>query len=176
MKDIKRQVQNFYKFCPHCGNPLGYKILHGNRELACSSCNFIFWLNSKPAVSAFFVKGSSVLLAKRAINPRKGYWDPFGGFLDFHENPETGLRRELKEELGVTISKPAFLGIYIGEYGNNPIQSTCNIYYIVRNWKGKLTPQDDVASLKWFDERHLPKKIAFAYIRNAFSGIKKALH
>lgn len=175
MTAIKPGLQKYFSFCPHCGKRFILKTIHGGKELLCRTCGFIFWLNSKPAVSAFLVKGKKVLLAKRAINPRKGYWDVFGGFTEIHEEPLHGLRREMFEELGILIGKPSFLGFYMGEYGRSPQQSTLNIYYIVRSWKGTLRPQDDVASGKWFPVTKLPKRIAFAYMKQAFRDIKKAL-
>lgn len=102
-----------YKFCPVCAGHLKYKFCHGRKRLVCSKCQFVFYQNSKPTVSALITKGSKILLTKRAIKPKPGYWDTLGGFLEEGEELIKGLKREMKEELGIEIFKIRFLGIYL---------------------------------------------------------------
>jgi ADP-ribose pyrophosphatase YjhB (NUDIX family) len=49
---------------------------------------------------------------KRAIEPRKGYWTLPAGFLEEHETPEEGARREAKEEAQADIILEALLAVY----------------------------------------------------------------
>lgn len=44
--------EKWYKFCPNCKNKLGEKLVDKRIYLSCSKCNFIFWNNPKPVVSA----------------------------------------------------------------------------------------------------------------------------
>jgi ADP-ribose pyrophosphatase YjhB (NUDIX family) len=149
--------------------------VHGNNELFCRHCNEFVWFNSKPTASIFLVRNRKVLLAKRAINPLKGYWDAPGGFLDYHEDPETGAKRELKEELGIRVTALHFLGIYLSIYGNRPGQSTFNVYYWSRSWKGVLRAHDDVQKFAWFNLASLPRRIAFSHNTKALNDLKKAV-
>ena len=47
---------------------------------------------------------NKILLAKRGIEPRKGYWNLPCGFLELNESIETGALRELKEETGAEMN------------------------------------------------------------------------
>jgi ADP-ribose pyrophosphatase YjhB (NUDIX family) len=55
------------------------------------------------AVSVAIVRGGSVLLIRRARQPHAGSWTLPGGRIDAGERPETAARREIGEELGLTL-------------------------------------------------------------------------
>jgi ADP-ribose pyrophosphatase YjhB (NUDIX family) len=65
-------------------------------RLVCSSCRFIHYLN--PRVVASVVPeldgggGARVLLMRRALEPRRGFWTPPGGFVELGESTEEGGR------------------------------------------------------------------------------------
>lgn len=108
------------------------------------------------------------MLVKRGINPRKGYWDTPGGFLEEWETPEVGARRELKEELGVTLKNVKLLGVYLDAYVEHYRAATMNIVYVAEIASGRIKPQDDVAGYRWFRPVQLPwKRLAFPWIRQA---------
>ena len=101
---MKYKIRSSYKYCPVCAGRLINKPSAKLGHLTCRQCGFIFYQNSKPTSSAFIINSlGQVLLAKRAINPKKGYWDSPGGFLENGEAPLAGLNREIKEELGVRL-------------------------------------------------------------------------
>ena len=158
-----------FKFCPVCGHKLVLKKLGHHKRLVCQNkkCLFIFYQNSKPTASAIITKGNRVLLTKRAVDPKKGYWDAPGGFLEKDEQPKAGLKREIKEELAVDIKIIKMLGIYTGEYLQKHPESTLNIYYLAKITKGKMRPADDVTESRWFAKNELPKKLAFQNNREA---------
>ena len=63
-----------------------------------------------------FNKAGDVYLQKRPdwkdIQP--GKWDTaVGGHLDYGESPDYALRREVREELGITEFEPVFMGKYV---------------------------------------------------------------
>jgi len=176
MKNFKKAVQKNLKFCPRCGTKFIFKKIHGLLELYCPKCGFVFWQNSKPTASGLLVRNKQVLLTKRGITPLKGYWDAPGGFLDFHEKPEIGMARELKEELGIKVFQPKLLGIYLGEYFSQQPQSTFNLYYVIKKWTGVLKPADDVTEYKWFKINQLPKKLAFTNNRHALKDLQRLLN
>ena len=53
---------------------------------------------------------------KRAIEPRLGYWDLPGGFLEEGEEPLDGLRREFREETGLDVEPVEWLGAFLDPY------------------------------------------------------------
>jgi len=167
---MKSRKKQFFKFCPVCAGKLIIKKHDHVKRLVCSQCDFVFYQNSKPTVSAFIInKKGQILLAKRAINPKKGLWDTPGGFLEDGEEPIKGLRREMKEELGISLKNIKFLGIYIDTYYERCEMTTLNILYQVEIASGKLRPMDDVGALKWFGKKDIPWK------RSAFRWMKRAL-
>lgn len=160
-----------FKFCPKCGGKLLEKIIkseEGKKRLVCSKCNFIFYQNSKPTVSAIIVKNNQILLAKRAIKPFKNKWDVPGGFLEEGEAPQAGLLREIKEELGVKIKIKKLIGIFMDNYGKTG-QKTLNIYYKAKIISGIPQPASDVKELCWFPKNKIPK-VAFRNGQEAISA------
>ena len=100
------------KFCPQCGNPLAAALLAGRERLACSaSCGYVFWDNPVPVVAAIVELGDSVVLIRNKEWPEK-YRGIVAGFLEKDESPESGILRELKEELGLDGEIVGFIGNY----------------------------------------------------------------
>jgi ADP-ribose pyrophosphatase YjhB (NUDIX family) len=158
-----------YKFCPKCGQRLVKKKLSDKiPRLVCSGCKFVFYQNSAPTASAIIVRGNKVLLGKRAIKPRKGYWDVPGGFLENGEHPLDGVKREIKEELGVEIEILKQLGIFMDKY--NSWEFTLNIYYLAKIKKGRPKAASDIKEIRWFTADELPKKMAFKNNREALKA------
>lgn len=141
------------------------KLDHLPRQV-CQECGFIFYQNSKPTASAIITNSQGqLLLVKRNMNPRKGYWDLPGGFLEEGEDPIKGLKREMKEELNVNVKVGSLVGIYIDDYSCSYQSKTLNIAYVAKPLKGKMTPMDDVSEIKWFSKTKIPwKQLAFPWM------------
>lgn len=56
--------------------------------------------------------GDRILLSRRAIPPRTGFWTIPGGYVDEGESTEHAARRELEEEAGVSVAQAQLLAIY----------------------------------------------------------------
>ncbi|MDX6567976.1 MAG: 8-oxo-dGTP diphosphatase, partial [Gaiellales bacterium] len=71
----------------------------------CAVCGESTYLSPKPASCGVVVDAQGrVLIGRRAGDPHAGLWDVLGGFLEPGESPEAGLRRELREEIGVGVT------------------------------------------------------------------------
>lgn len=111
---------------------------------------------------------------RRAINPQKGCWDAPGGFLEEWETPEAGVRRELREELGVRLKRLRLLGVYMDSYRQRYTAATLNVIYLAEIAGGRLAPADDVAGYRWFALNRVPaSRLAFPWIRRAIEDIWK---
>ena len=64
----------------------------------CNTCGLIHYNNPKIVVGAVATWGAKILLCRRAIEPRKGFWTLPAGFLELNETAEDGARREAWEE------------------------------------------------------------------------------
>ncbi len=88
------------KFCSVCGYTLIIEIPDGdNRERhVCGDCDTIHYVNPRIITGCLITCGEKVLLAKRAIEPRLGYWTLPAGFMENGETTEQGAVRESQEE------------------------------------------------------------------------------
>ena len=96
------------------GGPRVLEIPEGdNRErLVCPDCGFINYENPKIVVGAVVGYGGKIMLCRRDINPRRGFWTIPAGFLELNETVVDGARREAREEACAEIEIDRVLGIY----------------------------------------------------------------
>jgi ADP-ribose pyrophosphatase YjhB (NUDIX family) len=78
----------------------------------CGDCGHIYYSNPKIVVGSVVAHDGKILLCRRAIEPRKGYWTLPAGYLEEHETPEDGAKREAKEEAMCDIVLDALLAVY----------------------------------------------------------------
>jgi ADP-ribose pyrophosphatase YjhB (NUDIX family) len=78
----------------------------------CSRCGHVHYANPKIVVGSVVAHENRILLCRRAIEPRKGLWTLPAGFLEEHESPEDGARREAREEACADIAIEALLAVY----------------------------------------------------------------
>ena len=78
----------------------------------CGDCGHIYYTNPKIVVGSVVAHEGRFLLCRRAIEPRKGFWTLPAGFLEEHETPEDGARREAMEEAQARIALTGLLAIY----------------------------------------------------------------
>jgi mutator protein MutT len=156
-----------YRYCPVCGGVLKYEQREGNDIPVCQnpSCGFVFWQNPKPTVSAIIVnEQQEVLLAVRGIEPYRGKLDLPGGFLQEGEHPDEGIKREIREELGVDVELADNLGIIMDRYGQGG-DSTLNITFVAKISGGTPHAADDVARITWVNSKEV-KREQFAFANN----------
>ena len=78
----------------------------------CGDCGHIYYTNPKIVVGSVVTFEDKFLLCRRAIEPRRGFWTLPAGFLEEHETPEDGARREAREEAEADIQINALLAVY----------------------------------------------------------------
>jgi ADP-ribose pyrophosphatase YjhB (NUDIX family) len=83
-----------------------------HERLTCPDCGYIAYENPKIVAGAVVTVDDRILLCRRAIDPRKGFWTLPAGFLELHETPEEGARREAWEEARALIKIDALLAVY----------------------------------------------------------------
>ena len=97
------------KFCSDCAQPLTLQIPpDDNRErYVCTACGTIHYQNPKMVVGAIPVwdlaGDTRILLCRRAIEPRHGYWTLPAGFMENEETTAEAAARETEEEAGARI-------------------------------------------------------------------------
>lgn len=78
----------------------------------CDSCGFVDYVNPRIVVGAVCTWEDRVLLCRRSIEPRRGFWTIPAGFLEERETLEEGVRREALEEARAEIELDGLLAVY----------------------------------------------------------------
>ena len=92
--------------CSSCGARTEIKIPEGDSlpRSVCTECHTIHYQNPRIIAGTLPIWQDQVLLCKRAIAPREGYWTLPAGFLENSETVAEGAARETQEEANAQVS------------------------------------------------------------------------
>ena len=94
------------------------------------------------AACALIDADGRVLIAERpAGKAMAGLWEFPGGKIEAGERPEETLIRELKEELGITVSEPCLAPLAFASHAYPGFHLLMPLY-VCRRWEGTVTPQE----------------------------------
>jgi NADH pyrophosphatase NudC (nudix superfamily) len=104
-----------YRFCPCCAAPLALTAAQEDgglkHRLRCTACDFTHWNNPTPVLAAIVQVGDKVLLARNAAWQHRMF-ALITGFMEAGETPEEGIRREIAEETGLTVTALKLIGVH----------------------------------------------------------------
>ena len=102
------------KFCSACGARVVLEVPPGDNRPrhVCGDCGTIHYQNPKVVVGAVPEWEGLVLLCRRAIEPRHGYWTLPAGFLERGETMEEGACREALEEANANLAVEGLYTIF----------------------------------------------------------------
>lgn len=172
-KEVPFTATEAFRYCPADGTRLGESAASGGAR--CPLCGRSWYRNPAPAVGAAIVEDGRALVTVRALEPEKGKVDVPGGFLEVGEHPVDGLKREVKEKLGVEIEveeSPVLLAPHT--YGRDGIWVLA-IGFLARITGGEPNAADDVAEVRWISDDEV-NDIDFAwehdrgFVRTALRG------
>ena len=84
-----------------------------NRERdVCTDCGYVAYENPKIIVGSVVSVEGRVLMCRRAIEPRKGFWTLPAGYMELGETLEEGAAREALEEAEAAITTEGILGVF----------------------------------------------------------------
>ncbi len=88
------------KFCPSCAAPVARRIPEGDHlpRDVCTACGAIHYQNPKLVAGCVPEIGGRILLCRRAIDPRRGFWTVPAGFMEIAETLQQAAARECHEE------------------------------------------------------------------------------
>jgi ADP-ribose pyrophosphatase YjhB (NUDIX family) len=153
------------RFCLACGAPLATVVADGHRRPRCPRCGWTYYANPVPATAAVVIAAGRLLLGRRARPPYLDWWDLPGGFLESDEIPEIGLRRELREELGVGVRHASLIGFVNAPYGPGGFPVLVAVYRVTPASRN-VHARDDVAEARWFALEKIPyRRVAFPDVR-----------
>ena len=87
-------------FCSHCGQPVSLRVPEGDHlpRHVCTACGTVHDQNPKIVAGCVPEHDGRILLCRRAIEPRRGYWTIPAGFMENGETTQEAARRESIEE------------------------------------------------------------------------------
>lgn len=154
------------RFCPNCGHAVNMTIPKGdNRERAvCPQCDFIDYDNPRLITGTLPIYKGKILLCKRNIEPRFGYWTLPAGFMENQETTSEGALRETLEESGSNaVCKQAFSMISI------PHINQVHLFYLAELEKDDFHATEESSDVALFDLDNIP------WDELAFSSVSKTL-
>ena len=81
-------------------------------RLICPDCGFVSYENPKVVVGSVALWNDTILMCRRAIPPRIGFWTLPAGYLETGETTEAGAVREAWEEARAQIKINTLLAVY----------------------------------------------------------------
>ncbi|MFT7110030.1 MAG: ADP-ribose pyrophosphatase YjhB (NUDIX family) [Psychrobacter glaciei] len=152
------------KFCSDCGHPVKYSIPEGDnlKRAVCTQCSTIHYQNPRIIAGTLPVYENKILLCKRAIEPRLGYWTLPAGFMEEQESLEQGAVRETLEEAGIVVECGTLLTSV-----SVPFISQVHIFFLAKMTSPEHASQTtESLEVKLFDFDQIPwDQIAFPTVK-----------
>jgi ADP-ribose pyrophosphatase YjhB (NUDIX family) len=158
--EIQHQYPANVRFCPLCGSAMELRpvLPDHKRHKVCSRCGYIDFQSPKLVAGCFVIDAGRVLLLRRAIPPRLGFWTFPGGYVDFGEMPGPAALRETVEEVGMNVKIERLLGVYADP--QNPIAAV--VVYLARPGSENPGLSDEASEVRYFAPTEIPwEEIAF---------------
>jgi len=144
-----------FKYCPVCATPLVEKYISNMSRPACPACGFISFLDPKLVTVVVVWHEGKFLLGKRNIDPAKGMWSFFGGYVDRGEKVEEAAVREVKEETNLDVQLERFIGLY-SEKGNPHVLAAYEASVFNGEVDNLVAQPEEVSELAFFTWEELP--------------------
>lgn len=147
------------KFCASCGARVVRRVPPGDTlpRWVCDECGEVHYQNPKLVVGTVPEHGGKLLLCRRAIEPRYGYWTLPAGFMENEETAGQAALRETLEEAGAAVELGApFTLISV------PRVNQVHLFYLARLGALEFKPGEETLEVALFDEPAIPwQDIAF---------------
>jgi len=100
-------------FCSSCGAPVALKTPPGDHlpRFVCDKCGVVHYKNPLLVLGCVPEWQGKILLCRRAIEPRRGYWTVPAGFMENGETLQQAAARECQEEALATVEIGSLLAV-----------------------------------------------------------------
>jgi ADP-ribose pyrophosphatase YjhB (NUDIX family) len=167
------------KFCSECAQPVSLLIPPDDNRprYVCNECGVIHYQNPKMVIGSIPVwqrdGDTQVLLCRRAIEPRLGYWTLPAGFMENNETTSDAASRETMEEAGARIEMHELFSLL-----NVPHVHQVHMFYRATLLDLNFAPGIESLEVKLFSEADIPwEEIAFPTVAHTlkffFSDLEK---
>jgi len=155
------------KFCSECAAPVSLSIPAGDNRprYVCDSCATIHYQNPKMVMGTIPVWERDgelkILLCKRAIEPRYGYWTLPAGFMENNETTAEAALRETHEEAGANIELGKLFSLL-----NVARVHQVHMFYLATLVDLDFAPGEESLDVQMFTQAQIPwDDLAFPTIR-----------
>ncbi|MBL4883687.1 MAG: NUDIX hydrolase [Planctomycetaceae bacterium] len=132
-------------------------------RLVCTGCGWVHYENPKIIVGAVVAMEDKILLCKRAIEPRIGYWTIPAGFMELGETADQGATREAWEEAHAKIKTDALLAVY-----SIPRANQVHLIYRAELLDANFSPGIESQQVRLYDWKDIPWQ-DLAFISNRWA-------
>jgi ADP-ribose pyrophosphatase YjhB (NUDIX family) len=150
-------------YCSACGHKVVFGIPEGdNRErFHCEHCRTIHYQNPRVVTGCLPIWEDKILLCRRAIEPRSGYWTLPAGFLENGETAREGAIRETWEEARAQVAAADLYTIF-----SLPHISQIYLFYRAALEVPDFAVGEESLEVAFFEERDIPwTDLAFPVVR-----------
>ena len=156
------------RHCKNCGTAVLYRLPDDGDtkpRAVCPACHTVHYENPLLVVGTVPYLDNRVLLCKRNIEPRKGYWTLPAGFMELNETAAAGAARETDEEAGAAITLgPLFSLISVVQVGQ------VHLFYLARLEGEQFNPGHETMEARLFAEQDIPwDDLAFRTVRETLT-------
>ena len=140
-------------FCIKCGANVSMIVPDGDtRERAvCDNCGYIHYVNPRIVTGCLPVHKDQVLLCKRAIEPRYGFWTLPAGYLENGETVAVGAARETMEEANANVA-----GLELYTVFSLPHISQIYMFFLAELKEPEFSSGEESLEVKLFSENGIP--------------------
>jgi ADP-ribose pyrophosphatase YjhB (NUDIX family) len=144
-------------FCSDCGQPVSLTMPADDNRLrhVCGHCGTIHYQNPKMVIGSIplWMQGEQprLLLCRRAIEPRRGYWTLPAGFMENEETTEEAAQRETLEEAGARVELQGLFTLL-----NVPHVHQVHLFYRARLLDLDIEAGTESLEVKLFAEDEIP--------------------
>lgn len=146
-------------FCSHCGEKVELRVPAGDNlpRHTCGACGTIHYVNPRLVIGSLPVWEDRILLCKRAIEPRLGFWTLPAGFMELGETTEQAAMRETLEEANARVELAGLYTMF-----SVPHAEQVHLFYRARLLDLNFAAGTESLEVELFSEADIPwKEIAF---------------
>jgi ADP-ribose pyrophosphatase YjhB (NUDIX family) len=154
-------------FCSGCGYAVQRVIPADDNRLraVCAQCNTVHYENPKMVLGTIPTYEGRVLLCRRAIEPRHGFWTLPAGFMELGESTAQGAIRETVEEAGADIALGRLFAVF-----DIPHVDQVHLFYLAEMRTQALDPGPETLEAALFTEADVPwEALAFRSVQMALT-------
>jgi ADP-ribose pyrophosphatase YjhB (NUDIX family) len=154
-------------YCSSCGAPVTLRVPPGDTmpRHVCDACATVHYLNPRMVVGCIPEWEDRILLCRRAIEPRHGYWTVPAGYMENGETTFQGAVRETLEEANARVEVGPLYALY-----NIPHINQVYLLFRARLLDKEVHPGAETLEVRLMAEGEIPwDEIAFASVRNTLT-------